>query len=83
MVKKVFISSTFEDLKEYRVRAIEVVERFDDLKPIAMEFFGSQPQEPTKVCEKEIKECDIFVGIYAHRYGFVPDGQDKSITRME
>jgi hypothetical protein len=82
MVKKVFISSTYEDLKEYRERTIEVVERYECL-PVAMEHFMSQPQEPVKVCEKEIKECDIFVGIYAHRYGFIPDGEHKSITQLE
>ena len=79
---KVFISSTYEDLKEYRQAAIEIVNRYKDI-PIAMEFFGAQPAEPTKVCEEEIKECDVFIGIYAHRYGYVPEGQRKSITRQE
>ncbi|NIM12217.1 MAG: DUF4062 domain-containing protein [Candidatus Aminicenantes bacterium] len=79
---KVFISSTYEDLKEYRERAIEVVNRYA-CQPVAMEFFMSQPQEPTEVCKEKIEECDIFVGIYAHRYGFVPKGQTKSITEQE
>jgi hypothetical protein len=79
---KVFISSTFEDLKEYREAAIEVVNRYKGV-PLAMEFFMSQPQEPTKACDKEIEECDVFVCIYAHRYGFIPDGETKSITQLE
>jgi tetratricopeptide (TPR) repeat protein len=79
---KVFISSTFEDLKEYREAAIEVVNRYKGV-PLAMEFFMSQAQEPTKACEKEINECDVFVGIYAHRYGFIPGGETKSITQLE
>jgi len=80
---KVFISSTYEDLKNYRQAAIKVVERYDDCKPLAMEFLVSQPQEPIKVCEKEINKCDVFVGIYAHRFGFIPGGETKSITRLE
>ena len=48
-----------------------------------MEFFDSQAEEPTTVCGKEIEECDLFLGIYAHRYGFLPKGSDKSITQME
>ena len=79
---KVFISSTYEDLKEYRQKAINVVNRYKCV-PLAMEFFMSQPEEPTEVAKKEVEECDFFVGIYAHRYGFVPEGQKKSITQQE
>ena len=79
---KVFISSTSADLKEYREAAEEVTGEYKCV-PLAMEHFKSQPQAPAKVCEKEVKECDIFVGIYAHRYGFVPEGQEKSITQQE
>ena len=79
---RVFISSTYVDLKDYRQRAIEVVERYKCL-PLAMELFLAQPQEPAKVCEKEVRQCDVFVGIYAHRFGFVPEGQPKSITQQE
>ena len=53
---KVFISSTYDDLKEYRQAAIDVVLRYE-CKPLAMEYFGAQPEEPTTVCEKEIREC--------------------------
>ena len=55
---KVFISSTYIDLKEYRQAAIEIVNRYQCV-PLAMEFFLSQPKEPEKVTKKEIKECDI------------------------
>jgi tetratricopeptide (TPR) repeat protein len=79
---KVFISSTYIDLKDYRQVAIEVVNRYK-CTPLAMEFFMAQPGEPTKVAKKEVEECDIFVGIYAHRYGSIPRRQKKSITQQE
>jgi tetratricopeptide (TPR) repeat protein len=79
---KVFISSTFVDLEPYRRVAIEVVNR-QNCQPLAMEHFGARPAEPTAVCEEEVRACDILVGIYAHRFGFVPDGQEKSITQQE
>lgn len=82
-VRKVFISSTYVDLKDYRRVVIETVETFDELKPVAMEYFMSQPEEPKKVCDDKIKGCDFFIGIYAHRYGFIPEGETKSITRLE
>jgi hypothetical protein len=78
----VFISSTFKDLIEYRKAAIEVVQRLN-CKSTAMEFFGARPDDAETVCDKEISECDIFIGIYAHRYGYVPDNQEKSITQQE
>ncbi len=79
---KVFISSTYVDLIEYREAAIKVVNRYEGT-PLAMELFMSRPEEPVTVCNKEIEKCDIFIGIYAHRFGTVPKGQDKSITQME
>jgi len=79
---KVFISSTFIDLQDYRRAAIDAVNRQQG-QPLAMEFFGAQPQEPAAVCEEEVRARDVLVGIYALRYGFVPKGQPKSITQME
>jgi hypothetical protein len=48
-----------------------------------MEVFGARPETAAKVCRDEIDESDIFVGIYAHRYGHIPVGDDLSITEME
>jgi hypothetical protein len=48
-----------------------------------MEFFESRSGDPETVCDKEIKECDIFIGIYAHRYGYIPKLRKKSITQKE
>jgi hypothetical protein len=79
---KVFISSTYEDLKQYRLAAIEIVNRYQCI-PLAMEFFMANPGEPKEVCDNEIKKCDVFVGIYAHRYGFIPDNETKFITQLE
>ena len=41
-VLKVFISSTYEDLKDYRQAAIKVANNYKWM-PLAMEFFLSQP----------------------------------------
>ncbi|MEL6930829.1 MAG: DUF4062 domain-containing protein, partial [Cyanobacteria bacterium J06600_6] len=30
-----------------------------------------------------VDESDIYIGIFAHRYGYVPEGHDISITEME
>jgi hypothetical protein len=79
---KVFISSTYKDLIDYRAKAILAVEG-TSYQASKMEVFGARSEEPLTACLKEIEECEIFIGIYALRYGFVPDGSDISITEME
>jgi hypothetical protein len=79
---KVFISSTYKDLKEYRSSAIHAVEG-TNYQAGKMEVFGARSNEPTKACLKEVEESGIFIGLYALRYGFVPDDSDISITEME
>lgn len=41
------------------------------------------PEYPENACLREVEICDIFIGIYAHRYGYVPPGSNISITEME
>lgn len=79
---KVFISSTYQDLRDYRQAAIESVLNYECL-PLAMEHFGARPKEPAKVSSDDVRKCNIFVGIYAHCYGFILEGSQKSITEQE
>ncbi|CAN5157565.1 hypothetical protein BH23BAC1_BH23BAC1_26870 [soil metagenome] len=79
---KAFLSSTYIDLIEHRKLAAEVLERLGQ-EVGRMEVFGARPEEATKACFSEIEACDIFVGIYAHRYGYVPPGTQISITEAE
>ncbi len=84
---RIFLSSTFEDLKEYRVRVAEAIERFDQ-RAARMETFAAAPRAPLEVCRARVAECDAVVVIVAHRYGWVPsveqggDGK-KSVTWHE
>ena len=79
---KVFLSSTYNDLIEHRKAAHDALEQLG-LHVIWMEAFGARPEESTKACLKEVEESNLFVGIYAHRYGYIPDGKDISITEQE
>lgn len=80
--KSVFISSTSSDLVEHRAAVNEALRR-GGYHAVDMEYFGARSGDPTTACLDEVEEADIFVGIYARRYGFVPDGSDVSITEME
>jgi tetratricopeptide (TPR) repeat protein len=79
---KVFISSTYKDLIDYRAAAIRAVEG-TNYQASKMEVFGARPDEPLDACLKEVEESDFFIGIYAHRYGYVPASSEISITEME
>jgi uncharacterized SAM-binding protein YcdF (DUF218 family) len=82
MKAKAFVSSTYEDLKSHRLTVLETLLHLG-IEPLMMEHWGAFPSEPKEVCFNKIKECDVFIGIYAHRYGFRPDPQSKSITALE
>ena len=79
---KVFVSSTYKDLIEYRNASIRAVEG-TSFRAIKMEVFGARPDEPLSACVDEVSQSDLFVGIYALRYGFIPEGSDISITEIE
>ncbi|HEX7333208.1 MAG TPA: DUF4062 domain-containing protein [Pyrinomonadaceae bacterium] len=79
---KAFLSSTYVDLIEHRQLAAEALERLGQAVG-RMEVFGARPEEATQACLSEIEDCDIFVGIYAYRYGHVPSGSEISITEAE
>lgn len=80
--KKVFIGSTGLDLKEYRQAAIEVCNELK-LVPIAMEFFEAMGKGATGASKDKLNAADVYVGIFAHRYGYIEEGYNKSVTELE
>jgi hypothetical protein len=81
-MKKVFVSSTYSDLIPYR-DVVQKVIRQARAVAVGMEDFGARDDPPLRECLAGVEESDVFVGIYAHRYGFVPDGLQISITEAE
>ena len=82
----VFVSSTSEDLREYRVAAREAVLAVG-LRPEMMEYFAAAGGPPLAECLGAVSPCDVVVVIVAERYGWVPPNQPtdeaKSITWLE
>jgi formylglycine-generating enzyme required for sulfatase activity/predicted Ser/Thr protein kinase len=79
---KIYISSTYEDLKKEREAAAQAVRRLGH-QAIAMEDYVAADKRPVDKCLQDVKSCDAYVGIFAWRYGYIPDGYDKSITHLE
>ena len=83
----VFISSTSDDLKEYREQAAKAAVA-SGFAPRMMEYFPASGDLPTlPACLEKVAEAEVVVVIVAHRYGWVPDGpanpNAKSITWLE
>jgi len=79
---RVFVSSTYIDLIDYR-KAAEKAINDQKQKYEGMEYMGAMNEEPTEACLDLVEQCDLFIGIYAWRYGYIPDGSDISITEQE
>ena len=50
---------------------------------LAMEHLPASDKDPIRVSLEMVDEADIYIGIYAWRYGHIPEGHDISITEME
>jgi hypothetical protein len=51
-----------------------------------MEDYPARDDRPKAACERDAAACDIYVGIFAWTYGFVPEEDNpegKSITELE
>jgi hypothetical protein len=79
---QVFISSTFEDLREERQAAVEAILKAGHI-PAGMELFTAGDQSQMDVIRKWIDESDVFMLILGGRYGSIEPASGKSYTELE
>ena len=79
---KIFVSSTFKDLKDYREK-VQLLIRQMNHEDVAMEYYVAEDRRPVDKCLEDVAACDLYIGIFAWRYGYIPKGYDKSITELE
>jgi hypothetical protein len=85
MAAQIYVSSTYGDLKEYREKAYRALRQLGH-DVVAMEDYVATDQRPLAKCLADVAACDVYVGIFAHCYGYVPveDNPDqRSITELE
>lgn len=71
----IFISSVIKGMKSDRNSIIDVIKSFG-FEYFASEHEGSSWDSSAEKCLDEIRKCDIFVGLYGNKYGFVPSKND-------
>jgi len=69
---RIYISSTYEDLIEYRVAAAQILRQLGH-EVIAMEDYVAESSVPLNKVLMDVSSCDAFVSIAAWRYGYVPE----------
>lgn len=81
---RVFLSSTYEDLREHRRVLIDTLQKMGDgFKVTAMEHFGADPRKPFELCQEKVAESDVYIGMFGWRYGNVEPGSKLSMTELE
>lgn len=71
---QVFVSSTYEDLKEERDQAIKAILEMGHI-PVGMEMFSAGDEEQWQLIARQIEATDYYVIIVGHRYGSeTPEG---------
>jgi len=83
----IYLSSTYEDLKDYRQIVFNAL-RQSTYKVIAMEDYVATDQRPVDKCLLDVGKADIYVGLLAFRYGYIPpthhnNPKQLSITELE
>jgi formylglycine-generating enzyme required for sulfatase activity len=83
----IYLSSTYEDLKDFRRTVYEALRKAGH-HVIAMEDYVATDQRPVEKCLKDVKVADIYVGLFAFRYGYRPPSEHdnpngRSITELE
>jgi hypothetical protein len=81
----VYVSSTYLDLVGYRRAVIEALRRMN-YQVLCMEDYGAEDQRPLGRCREDVEASDIYVGIFAWRYGYVPEEENpagRCITELE
>ncbi|NJL18601.1 MAG: DUF4062 domain-containing protein [Nitrospira sp.] len=76
------ISSTARDLPDHREEVKDACLR-QSMFPVMMEHLPASDAEAIAVSLRMVDEADLYLGIFAHRYGYVPQGHPISVTEME
>lgn len=82
---KIYLSSTYMDLKRHRA-VLGRAMRKAGYEVAMMEEYVARDQRVEFACQGDVVECDVYVGVFAWRYGYIPEHDNPerlSVTEME
>jgi hypothetical protein len=75
---RVYVSSTFDDLKVHRAACIRVLRQLGH-EVVSMEDYVAESSIPVDKVVSDVKSCDVHVVLVAWRYGYVPDASRVTV----
>src|SRR5689334_21972167 len=81
----IYLSSTYADLVPFRKTVIEALTSLGH-RVLAMEQYLAADDRPVQRCLQDVGSSDLYVGVFAWRYGHVPayaNPTKASITELE
>jgi formylglycine-generating enzyme required for sulfatase activity len=82
MAYKAFVASTFKDLKDHRAHVINALE-YAGFSVDPMEKWPASAEEPKVFSPERVAGSSLCVLLVGWRRGFVPEGEQLSITQIE
>jgi len=79
---KAMVSSTARDLPDHRQQVMDACLR-QGVFPTMMEHLPASDADAIGASLAMVDQADIYLGVFAFRYGYVPAGHDISITEIE
>ena len=76
------VSSTARDLAEERAAVLQACMELE-VFPDMMEHLPASDAEAVQVSTAMVDRADLYLGLFAHRYGYVPAGGERSVTEIE
>lgn len=81
-VYSIFVSSTYTDLKDERIKAMNTIVSMGHI-PVGMEQFPAAPIAAFDYIKQLIDKSDYYLLLLAGKYGTIIEQEDKSYTQME
>ncbi|TMQ17936.1 MAG: DUF4062 domain-containing protein [Deltaproteobacteria bacterium] len=81
----IYLSSTYGDLRLHREAVYRQLQRMKHVV-IAMEDYVARDDRPAVACSSDVARSDLYVGLFAWRYGHIPISDNPSalsITEIE
>ena len=85
-IRNILLSSTAKDCVDYRLKMQDALEKNVPVTVHLQEDWTSAATLVMTVCQQKLKDQDGYMGLFGHRYGWIPPDQPlstKSITHLE
>jgi hypothetical protein len=85
LVSKIYVSSTYADLRDHRAATIGQLRRMQHAVT-AMEDYTARDESSAVACTGDVAASDLYVGLVAWRYGHIPPNDNplcRSVTELE